>query len=248
MLIRLQKYLADRGTASRRKCEEFIRDGFIKVNGKVVTEMGIKVDPEKDVVEVSDNLSMRTQKFVYFMINKPVGYVCTVTGPEEPKITELFKDVSERVFPVGRLDKLTSGLLLVTNDGRFAYEMTHPKFEKEKEYIVKVREKVTSIILEILTKGFFIHGKRTKPARVTLQGPHLLRIILSEGKNRQIRRLCERAGIHIEKLKRVRVGNLNLGDLTVGEYRPLKQNELADLRDMANKSKKMTADNINLLF
>lgn len=235
MLVRLQKYLADRGVASRRKCEEYIRDGLVKVNGKTVTQMGIKVDPEKDNVEVSKNLPLRNQRFVYFMLHKPVGYVCTVTGPETPKITELFeKKVEERVFPVGRLDKLTSGLLLVTNDGRFAYEMTHPKFEKQKEYIVKVREKIGLPTMQILTKGFFIHGKLTRPANVTLQGPHLMRIILSEGRNRQIRRLCERAQLHIEKLKRIRVGSLLLGDLEPGQFRKLTSKELDGLRKDVN--------------
>ena len=143
MLVRLQKYLADHGVASRRKCEEYIQQGLIKVNGKVVTEMGVKVDSEHDVIETAPELTVREQRFVYYMLHKPVGYVCSVTGPEEPKITELVKDIPERVFPVGRLDKLSSGLLLITNDGRFAYEMTHPKFGQEKEYVVKVREKVS---------------------------------------------------------------------------------------------------------
>lgn len=230
MLVRLQKYLADHGVASRRKCEEYIQKGLIKVNGKVVTEMGIKVDPEKDTIETSPELTMKQQGFVYYLLHKPVGYVCSVTGPEEPKVSELFKHMSERVFPVGRLDKLTSGLLLVTNDGRFAYEMTHPKFEKEKEYVVKVREKVSPEALKILEKSFFIHGKKTKPAEVTMQGPHLFRVILREGRNRHIRRMCENADLHIEKLRRVRISKLELGTLEPGEFRPLSKEEISGLR------------------
>jgi pseudouridine synthase len=229
MLIRLQKYLADMGVASRRKCEEYIKDGLVKVNGKTVTEMGTKVDAEKDKVEIAEHLKMREQNFVYYAFNKPVGYVCTISGAEEPKITELIKDIPERVFPVGRLDKLTAGLLILTNDGRFTYEMTHPKFEKEKEYIVKTREKITPEALKILTAPIFIYGEKTKPADIQLKSPHLMHIILHEGKNRQIRRLCDEASLHIEKLKRIRIEDLMLGDLNPGEYRELTKVELEGL-------------------
>lgn len=229
MLIRLHKYLADNGVASRRKCEEFIRHGLIKVNGKIVTEMGIKIDPEKDKIETAPEIKLQKQKLVYYAFHKPVGYICSVTGPEEPKIMELLHDIPERVFPVGRLDKLTSGLLILTNDGRFAYKMTHPKFEKEKEYVVKIREKITPEKLKILQSGIFIHGRKTNPAKVEIQGPHLLRIILHEGRNRQIRRLCDKAELHIEKLKRIRIGNLLLGDLQPKEYRKLTRDELKNI-------------------
>lgn len=226
MLIRLHKYLADNGVASRRKCEEFIKQGLVKVNGKIVTEMGIKIDTEKDKVETTAELKIRKQEFVYYAFHKPAGYVCTVTGQEKPSVMELLKDIPERVFPIGRLDKLTSGLLLLTNDGRFAYEMTHPKFEKEKEYVVKVRNTVMPFELKKLEKGIFIHGKKTLPAKIIYQGPHIFRVILREGRNRQIRRMCEKAELHIEKLKRIRIGNLLLGDLQPKEYRKLTQGEL----------------------
>lgn len=229
MLVRLQKYLADRGVASRRKCEEYIRNGLVKVNGVTIKEMGVKVDPTVDRVDLSPELKERPKEFVYFAFHKPVGFVCTVSGPEEPKVTKFFEDIPQRVFPVGRLDKLTSGLLLITNDGRFAYEMTHPKFEKEKQYVVKIREKITPEILNSLSKSTFIHGKATRPAKVEIQSPHLLRITLSEGRNRQIRRLCERAEVHIEKLKRIKIGNLTLGDLASGEYRKLSEDEVRQL-------------------
>ncbi len=230
MLIRLHKYLADHGVASRRKCEEYIRQGLVKVNGKTVTEMGCKIDPQKDRVETDEKLQLKKQQLVYYLFHKPVGYVCTVTGKEEPRITELLKDIPERVFPVGRLDKLTSGLLLLTNDGRFAYEMTHPKFEKEKEYVVKIRETVTYSALQELKKSISIHGRKTQPATITLQAPHVVRMILYEGRNRQIRRLCQRAGIHIEKLKRIRIGALELGNLPSRAYRKLTSREITLLR------------------
>ncbi len=230
MLIRLHKYLADHGVASRRKCEEYIRLGLVKVNGKVVTEMGTKIDPEKDHIETDPSLKLKKQQFVYYLFHKPVGYVCTVTGNEEPKIMELIKNIPGRVFPVGRLDKLTSGLLLLTNDGRFAYEMTHPKFEKEKEYVVKIRETATYPLLHELERSISIHGRKTQPAKVTLQSPHLIRIVLREGRNRQIRRLCQRAGVHIEKLKRIRINSLILGALPTGAYRKLTAQEMALLK------------------
>lgn len=230
MLIRLHKYLADHGVASRRKCEEYIRQGLIKVNGEIVKEMGIKIDPERDRIETSPEIQIKKQELVYYAFHKPVGYVCSVTGPERPKIMELLKGIPERVFPVGRLDKLTSGLLLLTNDGRFAYEMTHPKFEKEKEYVAKVREKITPAVREVLERSFYIHGRKTQEAKIILQGPHLFRTILREGRNRQIRRMCQRAGLHIEKLKRIRIGALFLGDLPARSYCKLNQKEIASLR------------------
>lgn len=230
MLIRLHKYLADRGVASRRKCEEYIQKGLVKVNGRVETKLGIKIDPEKDKIETHADLHQREQKFVYYALNKPVGYVCSVSGPEQPKITELLQNIPERVFPVGRLDKLTSGLILITNDGRFAYEVTHPKFEKEKEYIAKVREKLLPPELEEMRRAMLIRGRRTIGAEVILQAPHVMRVIIREGRNRQIRRLAMRAGLHIEKLKRVRIGLLSLGGLASGQLRKLRHEEIASLR------------------
>lgn len=225
MSIRLNKYLADRGVASRRKCDEYITQGLVKVNGEVITQLGTKVDPEHDEVSWAGKIAAEQQKHVYYMLNKPVGYVCSVTGPEKPKVVELFSHLPYRLFPVGRLDKLTGGLLLMTTDGQFAYRLTHPKFEKEKEYVVKVREKITSSILAKLRERFSIHGKLTLSPAITLQSPHLIRVILHEGRNRQIRRMCERARVHIEKLKRIRIGKLLLGTLEPGEFRSLTENE-----------------------
>ncbi|PIQ78045.1 pseudouridine synthase [Candidatus Peregrinibacteria bacterium CG11_big_fil_rev_8_21_14_0_20_46_8] len=227
MKVRLHKYLADKGVASRRKAEQYIRDGLIQVNGKVVREMGVQIDPEKDRVEIDPSLpKLQEQHFVYYALHKPVGYVSTVSGKERPKVTELIKDDDQRLFPVGRLDKLTSGLLLMTNDGRLTYQLTHPKFEKEKEYVVKVRETITPKHLTILTEPFFIQGRKTQPPTIVQQSPHMLRIIIKEGRNRQIRRMCERANLHVEKLKRIRIGKIGLGILAPGEYRSLTKAEL----------------------
>lgn len=226
MLIRLHKYLADHGIASRRKCEEYIRAGLIKVNGKIVKEMGIKIDPSCDRIETAPQLKLHQQQLVYYALHKPAGYVCTVTGHEKPKITELLAGIRERIFPVGRLDKMTSGLLLLTNDGRFAYEMTHPKFEKEKEYAVTIRQYLTPQALEKLKKSISIHGKKTQPATITVLTPHSFRVILKEGRNRQIRRLCFRSRLKIELLKRIRIGRLSLGNLPEKTYRKLSSHDL----------------------
>lgn len=229
MIVRLQKYLAQRGVGSRRKCEQYISKGLIKVNGKIVTEMGIKIDPASDAVETAPKLKFEEQKLVYFAFHKPVGYITAVAGKEKPKIIELLSKIPQRVFPVGRLDKLTSGLLILTNDGRLAYKLIHPKFEKEKEYIVKISEKITPKIVDRLSESFYVRGKKTMPARLFQLSPHLLKIILKEGRNRQIRRMCKRALLRIEKLKRIRIGNIHLGDLKPGAYRPLTKEELKGL-------------------
>lgn len=219
MIIRLNKYLADLGTGSRRKCEEYIAKGLIKVNGTIITEMGTKVDPEIDKVEISPEVSKEKAKFAYYAFHKPVGYFCSVSEHEKPSIMDLIKDIPEKVFPVGRLDKMTSGLIFLTNDGRFAYEMTSPDFEKEKEYVVKVSEKITPDIIKELSKSFYIKGKMILPPTVIQSGPHLLNIIIKEGRNRQIRRMCRNANITIEKLKRIRIGKFLLGDLEAKRYR-----------------------------
>jgi len=225
MKVRLHKHMADLGVASRRKCEEYIRNGLVKVNGSIVREMGVSIDPEVDTIELDPALK-QSQKatFVYYALHKPVGYVCTGAESEGMKVTDLI-DEKQRIFTVGRLDKLTSGLIIVTNDGRLTYKLTHPKFEKEKEYVVKVREKITSAHLDKLTETFYIQGKKTRAPIVKQQSPHLLNIILFEGRNRQIRRMCERAELHIEKLKRIRMGDIHLGYLQTGEYRKLTSQE-----------------------
>jgi 23S rRNA pseudouridine2605 synthase len=228
--LRLQKYLADRGVASRRKCEEYIAAGLIKVNGKVVTEMGTKVDPSKDTVEVDPSIAeTQEQELTYIMLYKPVGYICSVTGPEEPKIMELVKDVEQRIFPVGRLDKDSSGLLLMTNDGRFAYKLTHPKFEKEKEYEVAVSDDIPEGALDKLRDGLSIMGQKTRPADIKRIAPNKFRITIREGKNRQIRRMVQKVGLHVMALKRIRIGGVWLRKLKPGEWKPLKPEDVEKL-------------------
>lgn len=231
-LIRLQKYLADKGVASRRKCEEFIADGLVKVNGKVVTELGTKVDPENDVVEYNEKkIESIKSDYIYIMLNKPVGYITSLkqTDSTSPLVTDLLKKVKTRVYPVGRLDKDSSGLLLLTNDGDFAYKLMHPSFEKEKEYIVTTMETVTRRMIERFEKGIMIEGKKTCPAKVKRIELTKISIILKEGRNRQIRKMLQKVGNTVSYLRRIRINNLTLGNLKEGEYRFLSKDEVKDL-------------------
>ncbi|HQO08953.1 MAG TPA: pseudouridine synthase [Clostridiales bacterium] len=231
-LIRLQKYLADKGVASRRKCEKFITDGLVKVNGKVVTELGTKVDPDKDIVEVNEQeIKAIKSDYIYIMLNKPAGYITSLkqTDSSSPLVTDLLKKVKERVYPVGRLDKDSSGLLLLTNDGDFAYKLMHPSFEKEKEYIVTTMETVTRTMIERFQKGIMIEGVKTQPAIVKRIELTKISIILKEGRNRQIRKMLQKVGNTVSYLRRVRINNLTIGNLKEGEYRFLTKAEVKDL-------------------
>jgi 23S rRNA pseudouridine2605 synthase len=231
-LIRLQKYLADKGVASRRKCEEFITDELVKVNGKVVTELGTKVDPDKDIVEVNEQeIKAIKSDYIYIMLNKPAGYITSLkqTDSSSPLVTDLLKKVKERVYPVGRLDKDSSGLLLLTNDGDFAYKLMHPSFEKEKEYIVTTMETVTRTMIERFQKGIMIEGVKTQPAIVKRIELTKISIILKEGRNRQIRKMLQKVGNTVSYLRRVRINNLTIGNLKEGEYRFLTKAEVRDL-------------------
>lgn len=225
MQVRLQKYLADRGVGSRRKCEEYIADGLIRINGKVVTEMGVKVDPEKDAIEVSPEIRMIKQKLVYIMLNKPAGYVTTRCQSEGKTVYDLV-GVPERIFSVGRLDKDSSGLLLLTNDGEFAYQLAHPSFEHEKEYEVTVEGNITAGALDKLRAGVKLWGSKTLPTLITKTGKNSFRIVLREGKNRQIRRICRKVGYPVKTLKRVRIGSLTLGSLPEGQWKYLQKTEI----------------------
>jgi 23S rRNA pseudouridine2605 synthase len=231
-LIRLQKYLAVKGVASRRKCEEFITDGLVKVNGETVTQLGTKIDPEKDVVEVNEKkIESIKSDYIYIMLNKPVGYITSLkqTDSESPLVTDLLKKIKERVYPVGRLDKDSSGLLLLTNDGDFAYKLMHPSFEKEKEYIVTTEETVTRTMIERFQNGIMIEGKKTSPAKVKRIELTKISIVLSEGRNRQIRKMLQKVGNTVVSLQRIRINDLSLGNLKEGEYRFLTKAEVKDL-------------------
>lgn len=235
---RLHKFMARAGVASRRQCEELIARGRVKVNGKIVTVPGLKIDPVKDRVEVDGCVLSKPEKKVYLLLNKPAGYVTTVKDPRgRAKVTDLLSGVKQRVYPVGRLDYDTEGLLLLTNDGDLAYALTHPRHEVPKTYLARVQGVPAPEKLKELAGGVLLEDGPTAPARVRLVGDKggngLLEITIHEGRNRQVRRMCERIGHPVLALRRVRIGPLELGGMKPGQYRHLTFREVARLRKAA---------------
>lgn len=230
-LVRLQKYLAERGYGSRRKCEKFITDGLVKVNGVIVAELGTKVDPDVDIVEMNQQAVDKEQKNrLYLMLNKPADVVTTCASHVKQKTVLDIIHLKERVFPIGRLDKPTTGLLILTNDGQITHKLLHPSQEKEKEYIVTVSGVLTDERLNKLRAGVRILGQDTKPTEVFNVKGQSFHIVLKEGKNRQIRRICRKVGLHVVELKRIRMNQLRLDPkLKPGQYRELTTKELKQL-------------------
>ncbi len=226
--IRLQKFLSQAGVCSRRKGETHIVDGLVTVNGKTVTELGAKVDPEKDTIRFRGKVVKAGLKPVYIMVHKPKGYVTSCSQPGDKTILDLV-DLSQRLFPVGRLDKASTGLLLLTNDGRIHHRISHPSFDHEKEYDVRVSKTIVDGALRHLEKGVSMMGVKTRPAVIRRLGGDRFRIILKEGKNRQIRRMVRKVGNAVVDLKRVRVARLKLGKLKPGTWRHLSENEVRGL-------------------
>lgn len=235
---RLQKFLAEAGVASRRKAEALIAQGKVKVNGKVVTEMGFKIDSEKDeVTYLEKKVSKKQTKMVYIMLHKPVGYVTTAKEQfGRPAVVDLIQGVSERIFPVGRLDYDTSGLLLLTNDGDLTYKLTHPKHDVDKTYIAKLYGVPDEGALQKFRRGVVLDGKRTKPAKIQILNRDkdgrfcTAEIIIHEGRNRQVRKMCESIKHPVAQLQRVATGELKLGDLPKGKYRHLTEKEVKYLK------------------
>ncbi len=231
--IRLQKFLSEAGVASRRKAEEMIRNGSIKVNG-VVAQIGDSVDPKKDTVLVKGKKVTKKKTMRYILLNKPRGYVTTTDDELGRKcVLELVKDVKERIYPVGRLDRVSEGALVLTNDGAFANAMMHPSKHVPKTYRVTVRPGITQEQVDILSTGVEIDGRMTAPADVYViskeEGRAVLEIVLYEGRNRQIRRMCEALNLEVARLKRTAVGSVKLGMLQTGEWRDLTPQEVEGL-------------------
>ena len=232
---RLQKYLANSGVASRRKCEELILQGKVEVNGKVVTELGTKINPEKDIVKFDGKEVKQVKKMVYILLNKPIGYVTTADDQfGRDTVLDLVK-VRERIIPVGRLDMYTSGALILTNDGDFVYKVTHPKHEIEKTYTVTVKGIVQNSEVEQLRKGVKIDDYTTKPAKVkilktdTEKNFSRMEITIHEGKNRQVRKMCEAVNRKVLALHRSKIGGIGVKDIELGKWRYLRENEIQKL-------------------
>lgn len=239
---RLQKYLANNGIAARRKCEEYILDGRVKVNGQVVTELGTKINPEIDVVEFDEKKVEKVEQHVYILLNKPIGYVTTVKDQfDRPTVLDLVK-TKEKVIPVGRLDMYTSGALLLTNDGEFVNKITHPKNEVEKTYTVTVKGIVNNDDVEKLENGVeipmddetFVTGKAKVKILKTEEEKNFsrLQITIHEGKNREVRKMCEAIGRKVLALHRRKIGNLDVKSLKIGQWRYLSDYEIKKLLEL----------------
>jgi len=230
-LVRLNKYLSEQGIASRREADQLIAAGLIKINGKKVTEMGVKVDPSKDEIVVDEARVKEEKKLVYIVLNKPKGYVCAARPTKsDPHIVTDLIDIPDRIYSVGRLDKETTGLLLLTNDGTLVNQIIHPSAESEKEYEVTFYKQIPEGALNKLRAGVRLTGESTLPTNVKKVGPAKIHIVLKEGKNRQVRRICQKVGFPVKTLKRIRIKNIRLGDLPLGHWRHLTKSEIDGLK------------------
>ena len=237
--IRLQKYLAECGVASRRKSEELIAAGKVKVNG-VTALIGDKVNPNHDKVTVSGKKVVSVKKNVYIMLNKPRGFITTMNDEHDRKcVAELVKDINTRVYPVGRLDRESEGLLIMTNDGEFTNALTHPSKHVSKTYRVTIRPTITKEQATEFRNGIEIDGRVTAPADLKVleaqENRTVVEVTIYEGRNRQIRKMFEALGIEVARLKRTKVGNLKLGMLKQGAYRHLTEDEVSSLYELAGK-------------
>lgn len=229
--IRLQKYLAQCGVASRRKCEALILSGKIRVNGVVVTEMGTKIIQGSDKITFGGKLVEDKEKLLYYLLNKPKGYVTTLSDPQgRPIVISLIKNVSARLFPVGRLDLDTEGALILTNDGRFAQKVQHPSNQTDKTYEAVIKGRLQPADSGNLERGILLEGKMTAPAKITILsrkgGSSLIRITIHEGRKRQIKKMFSHIGHPVLHLKRTAYGKLFLGNIPSGKYRQLDSRDL----------------------
>ena len=231
--MRLNKFLSNSGVASRRKCDEIIASGRVAVNGKVVTELGININEKKDKITVEGKTVKLPSSFVYIKLNKPKGYACTANDEKGRKTIYELVNCDERLFSIGRLDYDTEGLIILTNDGDFANKVAHPRYEMEKEYRVTCEGEIKESELAVMRSGVVIDGERMPSAKVEWlsyeNGFTKLSVVITEGQNRQVRRMFEAIGHAIKLLKRVRIGSVRLGGLSRGEYKDLTEEELNSL-------------------
>ena len=237
--MRINKYIALCGVASRRKAEELILAGRVTVNDEVMTELSYKVDEENDIVKVDDKLIKEENKLVYILLNKPEGYITTVKDQfDRPSVLDLVSDIKERVYPIGRLDYETSGLLLLTNDGDLTYKLTHPKHEVDKTYVARVKGKLTKEEIERFKTGLKIEDYTTAPAKLKVikydeqRDSSLLEIKIHEGKNRQVRKMCKAINHPVLRPRRSAMGKIKIGDCEIGKYRYLTEDEIKYLKNL----------------
>ncbi|SHJ75671.1 23S rRNA pseudouridine2605 synthase [Desulfatibacillum alkenivorans DSM 16219] len=227
-LERLQKYLAHAGVCSRRHAEELISQGKVAVNGEIVTQMGVKIDPDQDEIAVNGKKVEPKESRTYIMLNKPAGYLTTCKQPGRKIVLDLI-DLPQRLFPIGRLDNNSTGLLLLTDDGRIHHRLSHPSFDHEKEYEVETVKDVPDQALDAMRRGMMLEGKKTRPAKVKRTGPKSFTIVLKEGRNRQIRKMVELTKNKVRRLHRVRMSTIRLGGLPSGKWRRLNAKEIQAL-------------------
>lgn len=233
--VRLQKFLANQGICSRRKAEEYIIQGFVRVNGKIVKELGVKIDPEKDEIVFKGNKVNKAEHKVYILLNKPIGYVTTTKDQfGRDTVLDLIR-IKEKVLPVGRLDMYTSGALILTNDGEFIYKVTHPKFEVEKTYNVTLKGEITKEEIKQLENGVKIEDYTSGKAKVKIlkidkeKDISRIEITIHEGKNREVRKMCTAIGKKVLALHRSKIEDIDVKDLKLGEWRYLLRNEVLRL-------------------
>lgn len=232
--MRINKYIAECGVASRRKAEEYIREGIVKVNGTVIKDLGTDIDVDNDIVKVGDVIIKPASGYVYYMLNKPKGYICSVNDESGRKtVLDLMGDVDKRIYPVGRLDYDSEGMLILTNNGDLTYKLTHPKNSINKTYIVKIEGDILESELAVLRAGVVIDGVRYSKCRVEKMDYSnnitKLSMTIHEGKNREIRRAFEAIGKNVIFLKRTQIGTLKMGGLPRGTYKELHEDDIAKL-------------------
>ena len=229
--VRLQKFLAMAGIASRRKAEEYIAAGRVKVDGKIITAMGQQIVPGKQAVLFDNKTVESKEKHIYILLNKPKGYVTTLSDPQgRPIVTSLLQGIKERVFPVGRLDLDTEGALLLTNDGELAQSILHPKYEVYKTYEAQIKGFPSKHALRSLEKGILLDKKKTAPAKVRIKrrnkGNTIILITIHEGRKRQVKKMFQEVGNPVQSLKRLAYGSLELDNLPLGKFKILHQNDI----------------------
>lgn len=235
-MIRLNKYMADCGVDSRRNCDKIILEGRVRVNRKLVNELGFMVNEDNDTVTVDGRKIVLKSKNVYIMLHKPKGYVTTVKDEKERKTVMELVDVKARVYPVGRLDYDTEGLLILTNDGDLTYKLTHPKYEVTKKYVARIEGEIEERDLEQLRRGVEVDGKKTAPAKAKLVEKYddgcKVELTIHEGRNHQVKKMFEAIGKNVVFLKRTEMGEIRLGGLGRGKWRHLNDKEIAYLKEL----------------